>query len=410
LKQFTYKAKDKNNRRVKGAVAALNRNVALLDLKGRKYRDIKVAEVTPKAIKDQGKPFAWGPFGKVTDEEIVLFTKKVSTMVRSGLTILDALTLVSSQTQNKVFKYAIDDIVASINMGNSLSISVRRQPKYFDEVFCNMIEAGEISGKLDSFLDRIVEGQERMQTIRKGIKSALFYPMTLVIVTLLITYGMLTKVVPTFTEMYKGMGKKLPGPTQVIVDASDWILNGWNVLSVIAVVVTIKVIHNQLFKRVYGYKKAINVIFLKLPIMGNIIIKSTIARLSLLMANLFAAGIGVEEILRVSSRITPNTVFVEAMGRISERVVSGVELSSLFAEEPIFPLELSQLIKVGEKTGNMDEMLSSIARYYQEEFEATVEGLTSMIEPLMIVFVGALIGAMVVALYLPIFSQGDMVG
>ncbi|WP_428987464.1 type II secretion system F family protein [Candidatus Methylopumilus planktonicus] len=369
-----------------------------------------MAEVTAKAIKDQGKPFVWGPFGKVTDEEIVLFTKKVSTMVRSGLTILDALTLVSSQTQNKVFKYAIDDIVASINMGNSLSISVRRQPKYFDEVFCNMIEAGEISGKLDSFLDRIVEGQERMQTIRKGIKSALFYPMTLVIVTLLITYGMLTKVVPTFTEMYKGMGKKLPGPTQVIVDASDWILNGWNVLSVIAVVVTIKVIHNQLFKRVYGYKKAINVIFLKLPIMGNIIIKSTIARLSLLMANLFAAGIGVEEILRVSSRITPNTVFVEAMGRISERVVSGAELSSLFAEEPIFPLELSQLIKVGEKTGNMDEMLSSIARYYQEEFEATVEGLTSMIEPLMIVFVGALIGAMVVALYLPIFSQGDMVG
>ena len=406
MKQFTYKAKDKNNRRVKGAVAALNRNDALLDLKGRKYRDIKVAEVTAKAIKDQGKPFVWGPFGKVTDEEIVLFTKKVSTMVRSGLTILDALTLVSSQTQNKVFKYAIDDIVASINMGNSLSISVRRQPKYFDEVFCNMIEAGEISGKLDSFLDRIVEGQERMQTIRKGIKSALFYPMTLVIVTLLITYGMLTKVVPTFTEMYKGMGKKLPGPTQAIVDASDWILNGWNVLSVIA----IKVIHNQLFKRVYGYKKAINVIFLKLPIMGNIIIKSTIARLSLLMANLFAAGIGVEEILRVSSRITPNTVFVEAMGRISERVVSGAELSSLFAEEPIFPLELSQLIKVGEKTGNMDEMLSSIARYYQEEFEATVEGLTSMIEPLMIVFVGALIGAMVVALYLPIFSQGDMVG
>ena len=129
-----------------------------------------------------------------------------------------------------------------------------------------------------------------------------------------------------------------------------------------------------------------------------------------MMANLFAAGIGVEEILRVSARVTPNTIFVEAMGRISERIVSGAELSTLFAEEPVFPIELSQLIRVGEKTGNMDEMLSSIARYYQEEFETTVEGLTSMIEPIMIVFVGALIGAMVVALYLPIFSQGDMVG
>ena len=408
MKQFNFKAKDKTNRRIKGTLEALNRNVALTELKGRKYRDIKINEAPPP--KKQGKPLVWGPIGKVKDEEIVLFTKKVSTMVRSGLTILDALVLVSAQTQNPVFKYAIEDVIASINQGNSLSISVRKQPKYFDEIFCNMSEAGEISGKLDSFLDRIVEGQERMQTIRKGIKSALFYPITLVVVTLLITYGMLTKVVPTFTEMYKGMGKKLPGPTQVIVDASDWILNGWNVLSVIGVVIAIKIIHGQLFKRVYGYRRAIDVIFLKLPIMGNILVKSTVARLSLLMANLFAAGIGVEEILRVSARVTPNTIFVEAMGRISERIVSGAELSTLFAEEPVFPIELSQLIRVGEKTGNMDEMLSSIARYYQEEFETTVEGLTSMIEPIMIVFVGALIGAMVVALYLPIFSQGDMVG
>ncbi len=408
MKQFNFKAKDKTNRRIKGTLEALNRNVALTELKGRKYRDIKINEAPPP--KKQGKPLVWGPIGKVKDEEIVLFTKKVSTMVRSGLTILDALVLVSAQTQNPVFKYAIEDVIASINQGNSLSISVRKQPKYFDEIFCNMIEAGEISGKLDSFLDRIVEGQERMQTIRKGIKSALFYPITLVVVTLLITYGMLTKVVPTFTEMYKGMGKKLPGPTQVIVDASDWILNGWNVLSVIGVVIAIKIIHGQLLKRVYGYRRAIDVIFLKLPIMGNILVKSTVARLSLLMANLFAAGIGVEEILRVSARVTPNTIFVEAMGRISERIVSGAELSTLFAEEPVFPIELSQLIRVGEKTGNMDEMLSSIARYYQEEFETTVEGLTSMIEPIMIVFVGALIGAMVVALYLPIFSQGDMVG
>ena len=408
MKQFNFKAKDKSNRSIKGSIAALNRNDAIAELKGRKYRDIKVAEAA--APKKQTKPLVWGPFGKVKDEEIVLFTKKVSTMVRSGLTILDALVLVSSQTQNPVFKYAIEDIIANINQGNSLSASVRRQPKYFDEVFCNMIEAGEISGKLDSFLDRIVEGQERMQTIRKGIKSALFYPVTLVVVTLLITYGMLTKVVPTFTEMYKGMGKKLPGATQVIVDASDWILNGWNVISVIGVVITIKIVHGQLYKRVYGYRKMFNIIFLKLPLMGPIVIKSTIARLSLLMANLFAAGIGVEEILRVSSRITPNLVFVESLGRIQERVMTGAELSALFAEEPIFPIELSQLIKVGEKTGNMDEMLSSIARYYQEEFETTVEGLTSMIEPIMIVFVGALIGAMVVALYLPIFSQGDMVG
>jgi len=410
LKKFNYKARDKNNRKVKSIIDALNRNEALEQLKGRKYRDIKLTEIIPKKKTKLDVNLTWGPFGAVSQEEILIFTKKVATMVRSGLTILDALVLVKSQTKNVVFRDALGAIIDSINQGNSLSTSVRKYPRYFDEVFCNMVEAGEISGKLDIFLDRIVEGQERMQKIRKGIKSALFYPVTLVVVTLVIVYFMLIKVVPTFTEMYKGMGKKLPGPTQMIVDASNWILDGSNVLKIIVVVMIILTTHKLLHKYVYEYKRALSAMMLKLPLFGEMILKSTVARLSLLMANLFAAGIGVEEILRVGSRITPNVIFVEAIQRISERVVSGVELSALFADEPAFPIELSQLIKVGEKTGNMDEMLNAIARYYQEEFEATVEGLTSMIEPLMIVFVGTMIGAMVVALYLPIFSAGDAIG
>lgn len=410
MKKFNYKARDKNNRKVKSIIDALNRNEALEQLKGRKYRDIKLTEIIPKKKTKLDVNLTWGPFGAVSQEEILIFTKKVATMVRSGLTILDALVLVKSQTKNVVFRDALGAIIDSINQGNSLSTSVRKYPRYFDEVFCNMVEAGEISGKLDIFLDRIVEGQERMQKIRKGIKSALFYPVTLVVVTLVIVYFMLIKVVPTFTEMYKGMGKKLPGPTQMIVDASNWILDGSNVLKIIVVVMIILTTHKLLHKYVYEYKRALSAMMLKLPLFGEMILKSTVARLSLLMANLFAAGIGVEEILRVGSRITPNVIFVEAIQRISERVVSGVELSALFADEPAFPIELSQLIKVGEKTGNMDEMLNAIARYYQEEFEATVEGLTSMIEPLMIVFVGTMIGAMVVALYLPIFSAGDAIG
>jgi len=410
LKKFNYKARDKNNRKVKSIVDALNRNDALAQLKGRKYRDIKLTEIIPKKKTKLDVNLTWGPFGKVSQEEILIFTKKVATMVRSGLTILDALVLVKSQTKNAVFRDALEAIIDSINQGNSLSTSIRKYPRYFDEVFCNMVEAGEISGKLDIFLDRIVEGQERMQKIRKGIKSALFYPVTLVVVTLVIVYFMLIKVVPTFTEMYKGMGKKLPAPTQMIVDASNWILDGSNVLKIIGFVFIVSFIHKLLYKYIYEYKRTLAAIMLKLPLFGDMILKSTVARLSLLMANLFAAGIGVEEILRVGSRITPNVIFVEAIERVSERVVSGVELSALFADEPAFPIELSQLIKVGEKTGNMDEMLSAIARYYQEEFESTVEGLTTLIEPLMIVFVGTMIGAMVVALYLPIFSAGDAIG
>lgn len=411
MKKFDYKAKDKSGRSVKGIVDALNRNEAMLTLRGRKFRDIKLSETVEKKKKGSlDITISWGPFGKVDGKEILIFTKKLATMVRSGLSILDALILVQGQTKSAVFREAIGTIVASINQGNSLSASFKLQKRYFDEVFINMIEAGEISGKLDIFLDRIVEGQERMQKIRAGIKSALTYPIVLVTVTLLIMYFMLTKVVPTFTEMYSSMGKKLPGPTQAIVDASHWILNGNNVLMVVGVALCLMMTHKMLFKHVYPYKRFICGLMLKLPLFGNIIVKSTVARLALLMSNLFAAGIGVADILKVGTRITPNLIFVEALTSITERVESGVELSVLFADEPAFPIELSQLIKVGEKTGNMDEMLGSIAKYYQEEFELTIEALTTIIEPIMIVFVGGMIGTMVVALYLPIFSAGDAIG
>jgi len=350
----------------------------------------------------------WGPFGKVPQKDVLIFTKKLATMVRSGLTILDSLNLISTQTENIVFRKYINEMIKDINVGMPFSDVVRKHPSVFDSIFCNMIEAGEISGKLDQFLDRIVDGQERMEKIRKGIKSALFYPVTLIVVTILIVWAMLIFVVPTFQEMYAGMGIELPGPTQMIINASDWIMDGGNFMRLVGTIVGVIVIHRLLMDKTYPYRASIHGFMLKLPLFGNIIIKSTVARLSLLMANLFAAGIGVEEILKVATNATTNTKFIESMERINDRVVTGADLSELFAEESAtFPMELSQLIKVGERTGNMDEMLASIARYYQEEFETVVSGLTTIIEPIMIVFVGGMIGVMVVALYLPIFSAGD---
>ena len=406
MKEFSYKAKDKKGRSISGSIKAGNRNDALTTLKARKYTKIRAKELKPK--KDPTlTAITWGPFGKVPQKDVLIFTKKLATMVRSGLTILDSLNLISSQTVNIVFRKYINEMVKDINVGMPFSEVVRKHPSVFDSIFCNMIEAGEISGKLDQFLDRIVDGQERMENIRKGIKSALFYPVTLIVVTILIVWAMLIFVVPTFQEMYAGMGIELPGPTQMIINASDWIMDGGNFMSLVGTVVGVIFVHRLLMDKVYPYRASIHGFMLKLPLFGNIIIKSTVARLSLLMANLFAAGIGVEEILKVATNVTTNTKFIEAMERINDRVVTGSDLSDLFAEESVFPLELSQLIKVGERTGNMDEMLASIARYYQEEFEAVVSGLTTIIEPVMIVFVGGMIGVMVVALYLPIFSAGD---
>ena len=408
MPQFEYKAKDRNGRTIKGLIDCPNRNEAMQLLKTRRMVSIQLKSAKHK--KDPSETaITWGPFGNIPEKDILMFMKKVSTMVRSGLTIMDSLIMVSSQTKNVILRGVINKLIKDVNLGIPLSESFKKHPRYFDDVFCNMIEAGEVSGQLDTFLDRITESMEKTQKIKSGIKSALFYPVTLVVVTLLIMWGMLVFVVPTFVAMYSKNEGGLPLPTQMLVSASEYITNGQNVLELITIITVVVTSHKLAKKYFYPYNAMLSQIILKLPLFGNILIKSTVSRLALLMANLFAAGIGISEILKIAKKITPNVKFSEALDRIAERVVTGTPVSVLFDEEPVFPKDLSQLMKVGESTGNMDEMLSSIARYYQEEFESTVEGLTSMLEPLMIVFVGGMIGLTVVALYLPIFSQGDMI-
>jgi len=410
LKQFTYKAKDRSNRTVKGTINALSLSQGFRQLREKRLINIKLKEIKEKKKSVLDINITWGPFGKVSAQEILVFTKKVATMVRSGLTVLDALILVKQQTASPVFKDVIGKIIDNINQGVSFSDALKQHTRYFDQIFISMVEAGEASGKLDQFLDRLVEGQERIQKIRSGIKSALFYPVTLLVITTLIMYFMLTQVVPTFVKMYANSNKALPVATQVIVDASNWILNPVNLILLIGGFIFLNIVHKLLYKLVYPYKYVLHFIALKLPLFGNIIVKSSVARLTLLMANLFAAGVGISEILKIGTKVTNNLVFVEAMERISVKIVSGADLSTLFMEESIFPAEISQLIRVGERTGKMDEMLASVANYYQEEFESVVKGLTTIIEPLMIVFIGGMIGALVIALYLPIFNVGATIG
>jgi len=409
MRNFTYQAKDRVRKKVKGSFQAESLTKARAELRAKGLSEIAIKELRPARGK-KGKEFNLSFFNTISPLVLLVFSKKLATMIRSGLPILDSLILIQSQTENKTFAKALQEIINSVNSGMSFSSALGKYPRYFDEVYRNMIEAGEVTGKLDIFLDRLVEGLERMQTIRSGIKSALFYPMTLVLVTLAISAFMMIKVVPTFVGIYGNMGVKLPGPTQFIMDISAWMLDGWNMLALMIGLLLAYVVHGILNKYSFLYKKAISIILLKLPIFGNIIIKASIARMSLLMANLFVAGISIDEIMRIASRTTKNVLFVGAMQRISKEIVTGKELSALFEEETVFPLELSQLVKVGEKTGRMDEMLTSIAKYYLEEFETVVKGLTTVIEPLMIVFIGLVIGMLVIALYLPIFNAGDAVG
>ena len=392
-----------------GKVEATSLAKARATLRQKRIRVKSIKEIKAKQKSALDIQITWGPFGSIPSKEILMFTKKTATMIRAGLPILDGLIMVANQTKNANMKRVANDMINDLNDGKSLSEAFKRHPRHFDNVYLNMVEAGEISGALDKFIDKLVEILEKQAKIQAGIKSAMFYPVTLLVVTLGITYFMLTNVVPTFQEMYAGMGIELPGPTQMIVVASEWILDGKNLLSVIGTVLGIVFINRTLMKYVY-YRSAIHFLMLRLPLFGAIIVMSTVARGSLLMANLFAAGVSVIDTLNVASTVTTNTHFINAFGRVKTDVMTGVELSVLFSREKIFPIELSQLIAVGERTGNMEEMLNSIANYYEEQFDALVEGLSTVIEPIMIVFVGGMIGVMVVALYLPIFSAGDLAG
>ncbi|MGC6512700.1 MAG: type II secretion system F family protein [Parvibaculales bacterium] len=406
---FTYVGTVKG-KKIKGSLDAPSISRARSELRKQRIKISKIKEQKPKQKSALDIEITWGPFGSIPAQELLMFTKKLSTMIRAGLPILDSFIMVGDQTKNANMKRVINEMITHLNEGKPLSFVFRQQSRHFDNVYLNMVEAGEVSGQLDKFIDKLVEILEKQAKIKAGIKSAMFYPITLFTVTVAISVFMLTNVVPTFQEMYEGMGMELPGPTQAIVDASEWIGTPSNVLGVLSVVFGTITFHKLMSKYVPPYFKAWCWILLKLPLFGDIGVKSVVARSSLLMANLFAAGVSVLDTLEVSKSVTTNVLFLQAFDRVKKDVMSGIELSVLFGQEKVFPIAFSQLIAVGERTGNMEEMLNSIAQYYEEEFDAVVEGLSTVIEPIMIVFVGGMVGAMVVALYLPIFSAGDLAG
>jgi len=353
----------------------------------------------------------FGPFGKIPTKELVQFTKKISTMIRAGLPILESITMIRDQTTHKKMRSVASQICKDLNAGLSLTEAFSKHPTVFNNIYINLIAAGEASGRLDDFLKKLVDLQEKNQKIIAGIKSALFYPITLFTVATLITAFMLWKVVPVFEKMYGSMGVKLPGSTAFIIDASRFISNGTNVFIMLIIFFSIRFGFKYLMKNVEPFRYSIHKFQLKIPLFGNLIQKAVISRMTMIMSNLQAAGVGIVETLKIAQSVTDNLVFVYAINRISEKIVTGDSLSKLFMDEKhIFPAQLAQLTAVGENTGNMEEMFQSISNYYEEEFDTVVKGLSTIIEPLMIVVIGAIIGILMVALYMPIFSVGQAIG
>ena len=413
MEVFTYKGISAG-KYVEGEIEALNQEEASHKLKEQKIIITNLIRSKKKKGEEKAKAKKGGGFSlfgkkKVKVEEILIFSKQFATMVKAGLPILEVLGMLRDQLESPAIKEIIEDIRKSLEGGVTLSKCFEKYPEYFDNVYVNLIKAGEASGKLDVFLLKIVDSLEKKEKIKKKIKGALMYPGIMFSVAITVSAFMLVKVVPVFAKMYDGMGIALPKPTAVIMAMSDFLRGTGGMVMLISIISFIfgfrfLVAKNAAFR--YRWHKQV----LKLPVFGDMILKSMLARISLILGNLSAAGVNLLESLEIAKAVSNNDVVTEALENVKKGVFSGDTLTKLFLKEPLFPPTFSQLISVGEQTGQLDEMLGSVASYYEEEFDNTVDNMSSLIEPIMIVFMGIMIGGLMIAMYSPIFNVGALIG
>jgi type IV pilus assembly protein PilC len=396
---------------VEGEIEALNNAEAAHKLKEKKVIITKLKEAKKKKVvsKKEKTPISFGT--GIKPQEILIFCKQFATMLRAGLPVLNTLEMLEGQTSRPPMKKVIATIKKDLESGNALSKCFEKHTKIFDTVVVNLIKAGEASGKLDTFLQKIVINLEKREKIKSQIKSALFYPGVLFSVAVLVTVFMLMNVVPTFVNMYEGMGMAddLPTPTAVIMSMSEFVRSSGGFF-LLVFIISFVVGFKFLIKKNYEVRKNWHRVTLKLPIFGNLIQKSILAKVSLVLGNLNQAGVDLIESIDIAKSVTDNVIVVEALENIKKGVFSGESLTDLFNKEKIFPPTFSQLISVGEQTGSLDEMFTSIAIYYEEEFDVAVANLASLIEPIMIVFMGITIGGLMLAMYAPIFNVGAIIG
>ena len=411
---FAYKGIS-DGKYVEGNIEAINSDEASHKLKEQKIiitnlvRAAKGKKTEEKKGEKKKSSFALFGKKKAKVEDVLIFSKQFATMVKAGLPILQVLTMLRDQLESPAMKEVIEDIRKSLEGGVTLSKCFEKYPELFDNIYVNLIKAGEASGKLDVFLLKIVDSLEKKENIKKKIKSALMYPGIMFTVAITVSAFMLIKVVPVFAKMYDGMGIELPAATATIMAMSDFLRGTGGMillLSVITFVIVFRYLTAKNEKLRYAWHKQV----LKLPIFGDMILKSMLARISLIMGNLSAAGVNLLESLEIAKSVSNNVVVLESLENVKKGVFSGDTLTKLFLKDPLFPPTFSQLISVGEQTGQLDEMFGSVAKYYESEFDTVVENLSALIEPIMIVFMGLMIGGLMIAMYSPIFNVGALIG
>ncbi len=392
---YTWEGKDKTGKVVKGEMRAPGEASVSAHLR---RQGINVSKVKKSATGS----------GRVTEKDIALFTRQLATMLKSGVPLLQAFDIVGKGHDKPAVSRLLMDIKTDVETGNSLEQAFRKFPLYFDDLYCNLIGAGEAAGILDSLLDRLATYKEKIQAIKSKIKSALFYPISIIVIAFVITAVIMIFVIPAFKELFKNFGADLPAPTLVVMAISDFFVAWW--WAIFAIVGGSVYGFFYAWKRNKKMQRLMDQLMLKIPVFGPLVRKATIARWTRTLSTMFAAGVPLVEAFDSVAGAAGNAVYADATKQIQRDVTAGNSLNAAMVSTNVFPGMVLQMVAIGEESGSIDSMLSKVADFYEAEVDDAVEALSSLMEPVIMVVLGTLIGGMVVAMYLPIFKMGQAVG
>ena len=401
LGSFTWEGTDRKGNKTKGKTSG--KNVALVKAQ------LRQQGITPSKVKKEAVSLSFGGSKgkKISPFDIAIFTRQLATMMKAGVPLIQSFDIVAEGLENPSLRDIVLDIKNEVAAGNNFAGALRKHPKYFDDLFCNLVSSGEQSGALETMLERVATYMEKSETLKKKVKKAMTYPISVVVVAIVVTTILLLKVVPQFEELFSGFGAELPAFTQFVIGISEWMQEWWFVA--LGVILAALYAFKEAKSRSPAFRDKVDHFMLKLPIMGVIIDKSAVARFGRVLSTTFAAGVPLVDALDSVAGAAGNAKYREAIFRIRDDVSSGTQLQHSMKSTNAFPAMAVQLVGIGEESGALDSMLEKVADYYEEEVDALVDSLTSLMEPIIMSVLGVLVGGLIVAMYLPIFQMGQVV-
>ena len=392
---FVWEGVDRNNKPMRGETRGASETVVTTNLRRQGIRITKIKRQTYRGGR------------RINDKDITFFTRQLATMLKAGVPLLQAFDIVGRGHSNARFSRLMMEIKQKVETGSSLSQAFREYPAHFNALYCNLVAAGESAGMLDAILERLATYQEKILAIKSKIKSAMFYPLSVLVVAIVVIWVIMVFVIPSFEQVFKNFGAELPLPTVVVINISHFFVKFWWLIFLAIMGTVIGV--GMMYKRSDAMRYTVDRLVLKLPVVGAIIEKATIARWTRTLQTMFAAGVPLVESLDAVGGASGNIVYTQATRRIQTEVSTGSSLTNAMTNTRLFPNMVLQMTQIGEESGSLDNMLGKVADFYEREVDDAVAALSSLLEPIMIVFLGVVVGGLVVAMYLPIFKLGAVI-